>query len=139
MNASGSTHAISSQTSAVQPAAAPAPVSGGSGPGSGPASATHSTVRLSHVAVVDRRSVRALVFTLSSRARVQIRLSAAARTHAPRSRAGVDVSRITVTGRRGINRYTLSSLLRGHHLARGHYTLTVHAGGRTVTVHLTVS
>jgi hypothetical protein len=144
-NASGSTQATSWQTSGVQPAPTPAPApapSPGSAtaPGPAPAPSAHpAALRLSHVAVVSRRGARALVFTLSARARVQIALSSGNRTHAQRRRGAAGVSRITVTGRKGTNHYTLSSLLRGHRLAPGRYTVTVRAGSRAVTVHLSVS
>src|SRR5207248_10406014 len=99
------------------PIAASPPTSPAGGGTSQPAptpTVQHSPVRrrgisLSHVAV----RAQALVFTLSARARVQIRLR----------RAAGDVLRLVVSGRRGANRYALSSLLHGRRVPRGRYVL----------------
>jgi hypothetical protein len=92
---------------------------------------------LTRVAVVGPGSAvraRTLVFTLSARARVQITLAGSSRGH----RAAGDALRLSVSGRQGTNRYALTTLLRGHHLPRGRYALTVRAGNRAVTVSLAV-
>jgi hypothetical protein len=77
------------------------------------------------VALVGKRG-KALVFTLSARGRVQIALA----------RAGRDVLRAALSARRGQNRYSLTTLLRGRRLSPGRYVLTVRAGGRMVTLRL---
>lgn len=114
-------------------ASAPAPSpSGSSGSSSGlhrPVSAgplQRAGVRVTHVALRGKRGTRgrALTFTLSASARVQITLAKAIR--------------LTRTGRRGANRVSLVSLLRGHKLRRGRYHLTVRAGSRSVTVWVTI-
>jgi hypothetical protein len=68
------------------------------------------------------------VFTLSAQARVQISVSG-------RTRAGV-ASATSVSGRRGANRFALTSLLHVRRLRRGHYTITLRAGGGAVIVQL---
>jgi subtilisin family serine protease len=116
------------------PGNAPAP-----GPGTGP---EHSPirrvgVRLSKVALVGhagRAGGRALVFTVSTRSRVQITVAPANRSHGE----SADVVSRSLTARRGANRYSLTTLLRGHRLPRGHYALTVRAGTRVVTRRITV-
>jgi hypothetical protein len=85
---------------------------------------------LSHVALVGRRDTargQALVFTLSARARVQVALA----------RAGRNVLHLALSARRGQNRYSLTTLLRGLHLTHGRYALTVRAGSRTAALKLT--
>ncbi len=140
-NGAGSAQATSAITAAVgvpgstpptsQPTGTP-PVSSTS-PAPALSTPTHTTLapaqplRLTHVALVGRRGTargQALVFTLSRQARVQLRFA----------RAGHGVLGLTLSARRGQNRYSLASLLRGRHLARGRYALTVHAGRRTVTL-----
>jgi hypothetical protein len=87
------------------------------------------------VAVRGGRGRQAVVFTLSARARVQIAVSGSGRARS----AAADVLRLSVSARRGANRYALSSLLRGRRLRRGRYALTVRAGNRAVTVSLNVA
>jgi subtilisin family serine protease len=140
-NAAGTAQATSAITSAVGLPGAPAPTTqpsaGAPGTSSRPTQTTHTTIsrvhrlRLTHVGLVGKRGGghgQALVFTLSAGARVQLTLL----------RAGRSVLRTAVSARRGQNRYSLASLLRGRRLAHSRYALTVHAGGRTVTVKLTV-
>jgi subtilisin family serine protease len=139
-NAAGSTPATSAITAAVGlPGQTSSPQPSATTPGSSTAPSpnpTHSvrapshSLRLSHVALVGRRSIargQALVFTLSARSRVQIALA----------RAGRNVLHVELSARQGQNRYSLVSLLRGRHLAPGRYVLTVRAGNRTVTLKLT--
>jgi hypothetical protein len=86
---------------------------------------------LTRVGLVGKRGSahgQTLVFTLSSGARVQLTLL----------RTGRNVLHRVLSARRGQNRYSLATLLRGHRLAHGRYALTVHAGSRTVTLKLTV-
>jgi len=102
-----------------------------SGAGSFPGPTTAGTlqragVRLTHVVLLGKRSARGRVvaFSLSAAAHVQITLS-----HSIRLR---------LAGRRGANRVSLASLLRGRVLRYGRYGLTVRAGGRSVTVWVTL-
>ncbi|MGN6869420.1 MAG: S8 family peptidase [Solirubrobacteraceae bacterium] len=142
-NAAGSAQATSAITAAVGvPGATPAPQSPAtsSGSSSPPASnrttpTTHTTrapahpLRLSHVALVGRRGTgrgQALVFTLSASARVQVALV----------RGGRNVLGVALRARRGQNRLSLTTLLRGRHPSRGRYVLTVRAGSRVVTLKL---
>jgi thermitase len=146
-NAAGSVQATSPIASAAGlPTAPTAPTTGGSSapvlPSPNPVSApvTHrplqrTGLRLSHVAVRGGRGRQAVVFTLSARARVQIAVSGSGRARS----AAADVLRLSVSARRGANRYALSSLLRGRRLRRGRYALTVRAGNRAVTVSLNVA
>ena len=93
--------------------------------------------RLTHLALLGKRDAGTgptLVFTLSARARVQITLARSARKRG----AAADVLLLAVTARKGQNRYALSELLRGRHLARGAYRLTIRAGNRTATLGVTV-
>ena len=139
-NAAGSTQAISSQSALVQPTGGSSPGSpAGTGSSDAPGSSSRGPggrragtlqragVRLTRVSLLGRRGSRSrvLVFTLSGRASVQITLSPSVR--------------VKVSGRRGANQYSLSSLLRGHAHARGRYALTVRAGGRVVQLWLTVA
>lgn len=143
-NAAGSVQATSAITAAVgQPGQAPAtqPPANSSGSSTPPASSTktnptHTTrasahpARLSHVVLAGRRDTprrQTLVFTLSATARVQVALL----------REGRSVVHVALSARRGQNRYSLTALLRGRHLARGIYALVVRAGSRTVTLKLT--
>jgi subtilisin family serine protease len=121
---------------APQAAPAPAPQTAPAGtpapaPVAQPAPPSQPTaVSLSHVAVRGGANRASLVFTLSAQARVQISVSGHAR-------AGV-ASATSVGGRRGTNRYALTSMLHVRRLRRGHYTITVRAGGRAVIVQLNV-
>jgi subtilisin family serine protease len=137
-NAAGSAQATSAITAAVGlPDAAPAsqpPATNSSStppPASTRTNPTHTTraparpVRLSHVALVGKRGA-ALVFTLSASARVQVGLI----------REGRTTLHLALGARKGPNRFSLTALLRGRHLAKGRYALTVHAGNRTVTLKL---
>jgi subtilisin family serine protease len=142
-NATGSAQATSAITATVGlPGSAavsqPSTTSPGSStvPTSGTTNPTHTTrapahpVRLSHVALVGKRGTargQALVFTLSAGARVRVALG----------RPGHNALHVAVRARRGQNRFWLTALLRGRHLSRGRYVLTVRAGGRTVTLKLT--
>jgi hypothetical protein len=67
------------------------------------------------------------VFTLSASARVQVALV----------RGGRNVLGVALSARRGQNRVSLTALLRGRHVSRGRYVLTVRAGRRTVKLKLT--
>lgn len=67
---------------------------------------------------------RTLAFTLSRRTKVHVKLGSRLR--------------VTLPGRSGANRYSLSSLLRGHAVSGGRYALTVSAGSRSVTVWLSL-
>ncbi len=139
-NATGSTQAASALTAAVglpggtqPPASTPSPTT--TTPVSTPAVPTTHTrnipLKLTHVALVGKRGsahAQALVFTLSTRSRVGLTLA----------RAGRRVLRLTVSARRGQNRYRLTSLLGGRHASKGQYTLTVRAGNRAVTLHLSL-
>jgi hypothetical protein len=139
-NAAGSAQAASAITAAVglPGAATPATQPPASTPSTStpPAQTTHTTLspshglRLTHVGLVGKRGSphgQALVFTLSAGARVQLTLV----------RAGRNVLHAVVSARRGQNRYSLASLLRGRRLAPGRYALAVRAGSRTVTLKLT--
>jgi subtilisin family serine protease len=144
-NAAGSTQSTSAITGAVGlPGQAPTPQAPSSTPSSStpppatqPAPTTHTTraghktLKLTHVALLGKPGTRhgqALVFTLSAHTQVQLTLA----------RSGRRVLGMTFTARAGQSRYQLTSLLRGHHLPPGRYTLTVRAGNRTVTLKLTV-
>ncbi|HJS92973.1 MAG TPA: hypothetical protein VJ741_01825, partial [Solirubrobacteraceae bacterium] len=86
--------------------------------------------RLSHVALAGRRGTRrgqTLVFTVSARTRVRLTLA----------RADRNVFRLTLSAHQGQNHFSLTSFLRGRHLAPEHYVLTVRAGNRTVRLKLT--
>ncbi len=137
-NAAGSAASTSAITAVVGlPGQASPPPASTPGSSTAPApNLTHTirapghSLRLSHVALVGNRSItrgRALVFTVSARARVQVALT----------RSGRNVLRVALSARRGQNRDSLSSLLRGRHLAPGRYALAVRAGNRTVTLKLT--
>jgi subtilisin family serine protease len=142
-NAAGSAQARSAVTAAV---GLPGPMPSSQPPATTPSSSappasaqttpTHTTrapanpLRLSHVALVGRRDTargQVLVFTLSARARVQVALA----------RAGRNVLHLALSARRGQNRYSLTTLLRGLHLTHGRYALTVRAGSRTAALKLT--
>ena len=136
VSAAGSTQAVSAGT---PPVGLPAPAPGGTVGGTVPALPTvpnskprRHGVALTHVAV---RGGRAVVFTLSARARVQITVRGAGRARS----ASADVLRLSLSAHRGTNRYALSSLLRHGRLQRGRYALTVRAGNRAVTVTLNVA
>jgi hypothetical protein len=136
-NATGSTPASSAVTAAVglpggaQP---PAPATNSTTTPAAPVSTTHTLnipPKLSRVALAGkRRSARgqALVFTLSAQATVSLVLRGKGRR----------VVRLNFIAHQGPNHYWLKSLLRGREVARGRYALTVHAGNRTVTLHLSV-
>jgi thermitase len=139
-NGAGSAQATSAITAAVglPGASAPAAQTPASTPSTitPPVRTTHTTLspahrlRLTHVGLVGKRRSahgQALVFTLSAGARVKLTLV----------RAGRNVLRTAVSARRGQNRYSLASLLRGRRLAPGRYALTVRAGSRTATLKLT--
>jgi subtilisin family serine protease len=139
-NAAGSTPATSAITAAVGlPGQTSSPQSPATTPGSSTAPApnpTHTTrapsrsLRLSHVALAGKRGTprgQTLVFTVSARTRVQLTLA----------RSGRNVFRLTLSAHQGQNHFSLTSFLRGRHLAPEHYTLTVRAGSRTVTLKLT--
>jgi subtilisin family serine protease len=112
---------------APQPAPAPAPASAAA-PVTQPAQPSYRpSVSLSHVAV---RGGPTLVFMLSAQARVQISFSGGGRTRV--------ATATSVRGHRGTNRHSLAALLHGRRLRRGHYALTVRAGGQTVVVRLNV-
>ena len=137
-NAAGSAQAISDNSDAVAPATATAPPSsagtGSTGvvtpPSDQPSpTVTHgplhrASIRLTKVAVRAAHGGRFLLFTLSARTSVRVKLSSSVH--------------LTLSGRRGSNRFSLASLLRGHTFRAGRYALSVIAGGHTVKVWLTV-